>query len=780
MIKKPGNSFHQLLKRIVHELLKVSALRFAALFLVVAVLLSMVIVLAIDFLWDGRFSAELEFAGVVTPFLDGLFLVVFLTSMFDEIREEVALRKLAAEAMHMANIELSLFRKLLDNSNDAIEVIDPRTARFLDVNEKACRDLGYSREEMLSMSIFDIDPAFSQDARAMLDKQLQKSGSARFEAIHRRKDGSTFAVESSAVLVEIDKPYVLNIVRDITERKRLELDKEQYLKLFNLSINPMCMADPNGCLKQVNPAFVQLTGYSESELIAKPFLDFVLPEDRQRTGDEMKLQVENRPTLHFDNRYLCKDGTVIDLSWTAYYDRHDGITYATAIDITERKRTEEALRKLSQAVEQSPNSIVITDLKANIEYVNEGFIKITGYSHADVAGQNPRLLQSGKTPRATYDDMWAHLTRGEAWKGELINRRKDGSEYIESALISPVRQADGRVTHYLAIKEDITQFKQAQEELQVSRENLHLLLDSIAEGAYGVDTNGDCTFVNRAFLQMLGYQNDSAVLGKHIHELIHHSRADGSSYPENECKAYRAYRVPQSINVSDEVFWRKDGVAIPVEYWSHPILSDGATIGAIVTFVDITERKQTDAALRESELAYRTLAQNMPGMVYRVFVREGNRMEIYNKISAQITGYLVDELTIGTVCSIEQLILDEDRPGVMAEVTRAVAENRSFTIEYRLKHKNGDIRWVSEYGMSVYGADGAPLFVDGVIFDITERKQTEVKIAEQLKELSRWHDVTSGREGRILDLKHEVNEILYQVGQPPRYPSAESQDQTKE
>jgi len=255
---------------------------------------------------------------------------------------------------------------------------------------------------------------------------------------------------------------VLGISRDITVRKKLEQDKEQYLKFFVLSINPMCIADPYGSFTQVNPAFVKLTGYSESELIAKPFLDFVLPEDRKRTENEMRLQVEDRPTLHFDNRYLCKDGRVIDLSWTAYYDKQEGITYATATDITERKRTEESLRQLSLAVEQSPSSIIITDIDSKIEYVNAAFVKATGYSAKEAVGKSPRMLSSGNTQKEIYDDLWAHLGRGEVWKGELINRRKDGGEYIESAWISPVRQPDGSVTHYLSINEDITQYKQAQ------------------------------------------------------------------------------------------------------------------------------------------------------------------------------------------------------------------------------------------------------------------------------------------------------------------------------
>lgn len=130
------------------------------------------------------------------------------------------------------------------------------------------------------------------------------------------------------------------------------------------------------------------------------------------------------------------------------------------------QQANESLRKLFLAVEQSFSSIVITDLNGNIEYVNKAFVMLTGYSFAEAVGQNPRILQSGKTPRATYDDLWASLTRGEMWKGEFINLGKDGTEYTEFALISPVRQPDGRITHYIAIKDDITDRKQAEEQIR--------------------------------------------------------------------------------------------------------------------------------------------------------------------------------------------------------------------------------------------------------------------------------------------------------------------------
>jgi diguanylate cyclase (GGDEF)-like protein/PAS domain S-box-containing protein len=128
------------------------------------------------------------------------------------------------------------------------------------------------------------------------------------------------------------------------------------------------------------------------------------------------------------------------------------------------------------------------------------------------------------------------------------------------------------------------------------------LLQSLAEGAYGVDTHGNCTFVNHAFLRILGYKSEDEVVGKHIHSLIHHTRADGSHYPPDECRIYSAYKSNTADHCADEVFWHKDGHAIQVEYWSQPIVVDGVIIGAIATFFDISERKKMEEQIRHLAL----------------------------------------------------------------------------------------------------------------------------------------------------------------------------------
>jgi len=153
-------------------------------------------------------------------------------------------------------------------------------------------------------------------------------------------------------------------------------------------------------------------------------------------------------------------------------------TFGISRDITERKRDEAMLRKLSQAVEQSPESIIITTVDATIEYVNAAFTRVTGYSPGDAIGRNPRMLGSGRTPRETYVDMWRMLTAGESWKGEFINRRKDGGEYIEFAIIAPIREPDGTVTHYVAVKEDVTEKKRVGAELDQHRHHLERLVAS--------------------------------------------------------------------------------------------------------------------------------------------------------------------------------------------------------------------------------------------------------------------------------------------------------------
>jgi PAS domain S-box-containing protein len=236
--------------------------------------------------------------------------------------------------------------------------------------------------------------------------------------------------------------------------------------------------DMEGRLIEANPAFLKMLGLDRSaigQIIVDSFdTTQSLPQilaGIQRIADSGEAAV-------IETRHRCQDGREIDveINCTCFID--DGKTFllASSRDISARKQAESRLRQLSAAVEQSPESILITDSGGRIEYANAAFMEISGYSWEELQGQSPSLLSSGATPATTYQAMWDSLSLGKTWTGEFTNRRKNGEIYIESAIISPIHEADGRITHYLAIKQDITEKKAIEAELINHRNHLEALV----------------------------------------------------------------------------------------------------------------------------------------------------------------------------------------------------------------------------------------------------------------------------------------------------------------
>ena len=277
----------------------------------------------------------------------------------------------------------------------------------------------------------------------------------------------------------------LSMLTRLRRRQRRQMERLGELEMLEAlaeSIEDgMTVKDVQGRYLMVNSALCKLFGTTREEALGKQAAAYLPPEEADRVAANDRRVVEEDCQLCYREELSTVRGDrLMQVTKGPIHDAEGRVSGVFGIfhDITDQQRDEEQLRILSQAVEQSPESIVITDTNAQIEYVNAAFVLASGYAREEVLGRNPRILHSGNTPAETYAAMWATLAQGRIWKGEFHNRRKDGSEYLEFASIAPIRSRDGRVTHYLAVKEDISEKKRLGLELDRHRHHLEELVEN--------------------------------------------------------------------------------------------------------------------------------------------------------------------------------------------------------------------------------------------------------------------------------------------------------------
>jgi len=299
-----------------------------------------------------------------------------------------------------------------------------------------------------------------------------------------RRDGSSLFVnaESSRQVLADASIAVRLALCDISARLHAETELrtsiERYEAVTQSANDAIVTTDCTNTIVGWNRSAEHFFGYSGEEIIGQP-LERLIPERHHQDLHQSMAHIQSGKEIRvaektIELRGLHKNGNEFDIDLSLAHWQVAGDTYFTSTirDITQRKKTEQRLRILSEAVAQCPEAIVITDTQGGIEYINKAFVAHTGYSRREVIGQNPRILQSGQTPPETFQAMWAALSRGESWKGELHNKRKDGSVFVEFAVIAPIRQSDGTITHYVAVKEDITEKKLLGAELDRYRYHL--------------------------------------------------------------------------------------------------------------------------------------------------------------------------------------------------------------------------------------------------------------------------------------------------------------------
>ncbi|MCC5669295.1 PAS domain S-box protein [Nostoc sp. CHAB 5784] len=256
--------------------------------------------------------------------------------------------------------------------------------------------------------------------------------------------------------------------------------EEKYSRFFSLSIDLLCIANFDGYFKYLNPKWTKTLGWSEQELISKPFIEFVHPEDRESTIAAAQKITQSVDAISFENRYLCRDGSYKWLSWNATGFSEENLIYAVARDITLNKQNEIELQKSIRELEafkfalNAHSLVAITEKTGRITYVNDQFCQISKYSREELLGQDHRIINSGHHTKGFFANLWKTIVQGKIWKGEIKNKAKDGSFYWVDTLIAPMLNSDGKPYQYVSIRTDITQRKLSELAL-LERSRLSLL-----------------------------------------------------------------------------------------------------------------------------------------------------------------------------------------------------------------------------------------------------------------------------------------------------------------
>ena len=386
-------------------------------------------------------------------------------------------RNLAEQALRNSERKA---RAILDQSFVFIGLLSP-DGILLDANRASMKLAGVAPHDVLNKPFWE---GSWWNHSAELQNKLResiKSAAAgeevRFEASHPAADGSLRYVDFSLKPVKNEQGDILYLIpegHDITERKqyalKLKESEENFRELFNNNLFPTLISDFEGRILFYNQRTIdyfemdtnRLNEIRTSDYYANPEQRKGFVERLKRDGYVIRWEVDLQTGTGLKKTALVST-KIINYKGTKALQ-------SVFSDITERKQAEDKLRKLTRAVEQSPATVVITNLEGSIEYVNPKFTQITGYTPEEAIGQNPRVLKSGEQPAEYYKVLWETISSGKEWRGEFHNKKKNGEFYWESASISPIKDKRGNITHYLAVKEDITAQKKAEQELVLAKE----------------------------------------------------------------------------------------------------------------------------------------------------------------------------------------------------------------------------------------------------------------------------------------------------------------------
>ncbi|MGL1901636.1 MAG: PAS domain S-box protein [Fibrobacterales bacterium] len=503
---------------------------------------------------------------------------------------------------------------LLDSAGEGIFGVDTE-GRVTFINQAACTMLKYTADELIGTKIHSIihhtradgSPFPVEECAMRLTYTYGEKNYIKDDLLWtKEKKPLTVSYSSTPMYAGEDLIGAVVTFRDITKEKESEARFRNY---FDRSQVGMTITSPDKGWIEVNPQLEEMLGYTLSELQAKSWADLTHPDDLAK--DQEKFNQVLAGTIDdyiLDKRFIRKDQSIIYTNLTVSCLRNgDGsIKYvlASLLDVTESTLAQEEIKQLSVAVDQSPVSLVITDVYGRIEYVNPKFCEITGYDRDEVIGKNPKVLNAGVLPKSFYKNLWDTILSGKEWHGEFCNKNKKGELFWESASISPLKDEFGTITKFVGIKEDITEQRMAREELEQAQHRLRFALRSSNAGVWDYDVQKDLYRVDAKVRDFFGFSPDEEVTSKSwinkIHPLDQQGVIESSENAiRNRAQYHQVYRI---LLDSGDIRWLEDMGTVNED-------EQGGTVHAAGIILDITTKKRVEEQIKRQKLEAELLQQ---------------------------------------------------------------------------------------------------------------------------------------------------------------------------
>ncbi len=399
------------------------------------------------------------------------------------------------------------YRFLFDKSADLIIIIDTKNI-IVNINKTVETEIGWKRDDLIGRNILT-SGILTSDSKNVLIQNISENRTGSILEIELVKvDGPIIPFELNTIPI-LKNNNLINfqlVLRNIKDRKESERDlkesEQKYRNIFENVQDIFFQTDLHGDITTISPSIERYSGYKPEELIGKKVISFyATPRDRFKLLKEMQ---EKNEVTDFIIRLRHKEGKTVFVSVNSHilknkYGEIVGME-GSLRDVTERELAYEEIRKLSRAVEQSASTVTITDTQGRIVYVNTKFTESTGFLASEVIGKNPSILKSGEMSNDQYKLLWDTITIGKEWKGEFHNKKKNGDFFWEAASISPIKNENGEITHYLAVKEDITEKKNQEKKLL----KFQKLLKGVSESVQKLISEKDFQLAIQNTLKALG------------------------------------------------------------------------------------------------------------------------------------------------------------------------------------------------------------------------------------------------------------------------------------